>query len=97
MSEYRDIVIETILNKGEASSKPIRARPVEGQGFSTDLRVECSKGMREHHPIGTKFLVQCKITDREGAPFLYRHYRWDYKVLTDEEARAFIEQHYRDD
>jgi len=94
MSHYRDYIIQTYENLGEPSNKRVRARPLPGQGVSTDRKVECSEGMRLSHPIGTYFKVRCKVTDREGTPFLYRHYTWSYEVITPEQAEKFIEEHF---
>lgn len=95
MSHYREIVIETFENLGEPAAERIRARPLPGQGLGTAMRVACSSKMREGHPIGTKFKIIAKVTDREGGTeFLYCHYSRPYDVLTDEEARAFIRKHY---
>jgi hypothetical protein len=34
------------------------------------------------HPVGTKFRIYAKETDREGSPpFLYTHFSWPYEVL----------------
>ena len=93
MTEYREIVIETYDNLGEPSAESIRARPIFGQDLDPSMKVECSSKMRENHKIGTKFLIQAKVTNREcGTSFLYSHYSWPYKVLTDKEANAFIKQ-----
>ena len=97
MSEYRDIIIKTYLNIGEASSKPIRAHPLPGQGYSPDMNIECSADMREQYPVGTLFQVKVKITDRDGSPFLYRHYQWDYEVVSSDEAVRFIKEHFKPD
>jgi hypothetical protein len=44
--------------------------------------VECSKAMRTQHPVGTKFRIFAKETDREGGPsFLYTHFSWPYEVV----------------
>jgi hypothetical protein len=92
---YRDVVIETYRNRGEPSRAKIRARPVPGQGLSPNMKVECSSSMRERHPVGTKFIVQCKVTDREGgAEFLYTSFYWDFRVVTDVQAKAFIHEHH---
>ena len=91
MSDYREIVIETYHNRGEPSRRGIRARPLPGQGLPVDLKVECSSSMRERHAVGTRFIVGCKLTDREGgAPFLYTHHQWPYRVVTHSEAEEFI-------
>jgi len=92
MSHYRYFIIETYENKGEPSSKKVRARPVAGQGVPKTLNVECSVAMREAHQVGTLFKVDCKVTDREGTTFLYRHYTWPYLVVTKMQAMQFIEQ-----
>jgi hypothetical protein len=90
MSHYRYFIIQTYVNRGEPSSKPIRAHPLPGQGVSEALNVECSDGMRQSHSPGTLFKVDCKVTDREGTPFLYRHYTWPYEVVSAADAAEFI-------
>lgn len=91
MSAYRELVVETYRNYGEPSGSSVRVRPVEGQGISTTMSVECSKSMRSAHPLGTKFLIRCKITNREdGSPFLYSSWQWKYKVLTDAETESYV-------
>lgn len=90
MGHYRRVAIETFRNPGEPSSKPLRARPLPGQGLDIGMRVECSSRMRDRYPPGTVFIVQAQVTDREGGPsFLYTHYNWAYEVvaLADAEAR----------
>jgi hypothetical protein len=95
MPYYRYFIIQTYRNIGEPSSRKIRAHPLPGQGVSTTLNVECSVPMREHHPPNTLFKVDCKVTDRKGTPFLYRHYSWPYEVVTRRDADKFIEQQFR--
>jgi len=90
MSEYRNYIIQPYENIGEPSNKRIRARPLPGQGVSTTRKVACSEGMREAHPIGTCFMVECTVTDREGTTYLYRHYNWHYEVISREDADIFI-------
>ena len=90
MSYYRDIVIETYWNPGEPSNKAIRARPMAGQGFSTNLNVECSSEMRAKYPIGTLMVVRAKITDREGTVFLYTHHSWPFRIVSKLEAKKLI-------
>lgn len=90
MSHYRYFIIETYENRGEPSSKKVRARPLPGQGVSPNLKVECSTAMREAYPPGTLFKVDCKVTDRQGTPFLYRYSAWPYEVVTAEQAKQFL-------
>ena len=95
MSHYRYFIIETYENRGEPSSKKIRAHPLPDQGVPTSLNVECSAPMRESHSPGTLFEVDCKVTDREGTPFLYRHYSWPYEVVSRQAAAIFIASQFR--
>ena len=90
LPQDRYFIIETYKNRGEPSNKKIRAHPLPGQDVSTLLNVECSAGMRDSHAPRTLFKVRCKVTHRAGAPFLYRHYRWPYEVVTRAEAEEFI-------
>lgn len=91
MSNYRTVVIETYIGRGTTSSEGIRARPLPGQKLDTSMNVECSSKMRTGHPVGTMFLIQAKVTSKEGGtPFLYSHYNQSYKIITAEEANKFI-------
>ena len=91
MSHYLQVIIETYHHAGGGSSKKVRARPVGGQGLDTSMNVECSSKMRKNYPVGTKFLIEAKLTNREGgSDFLYSHYNSPYEVVTDAQAQAFI-------
>lgn len=47
------------------------------------MKVECSARMRNGHPVGTRFRIKAKVTDREGGTdFLYTHYKWPYQVVS---------------
>ena len=66
----------------------IHIRPVAGGAFPTDLRVECSKRMSSDYPVGTRFRIWAKLTDREGGgQFLYTSWRWRFEVLSRPDAR----------
>lgn len=89
MPQYQYIVVQTYRQVGESSRAEIRARPVPGQGVSTDLQVECSKDMREAHPVGTKFRVRARLKQKLGGkPFLYTSWQWPYEVVTADRPRA---------
>lgn len=92
MGHYREIVIQTYRNPGEPSSEPVRARPAAGQGLPTSLNVECSSKMRRNFPPDTLIIIRAKLTDREGAPFVYSHYDWPYRVVTKAQAEQFIRE-----
>ena len=91
MSNYRTVAIETYSGRGTTSSEGVRARPLPGQNLDTSMNVECSSKMRKGYPVGTTFLIQAKVTCKEGGtPFLYSHYNQPYKVINAEEADTLI-------
>jgi hypothetical protein len=61
----------------------VHIRPLPGQGFPTNMHVECSKRLSREYPVGTRFRIQAKLTDREGGgEFLYSYFGWKYEVLS---------------
>lgn len=60
----------------------VHIRPCVGQGYSPSMQVECAKELTKNYPIGTRFRLRAKLTDREGGgEFLYSYYGWKYEVL----------------
>jgi hypothetical protein len=84
LNEHRIIKAETFVpTTHEPTNAKVRVRPVEGQGLSTDLRIECPRHVRKEYPVGTSFEMQVKMCQREdGAYFLYNHYSWYMEPLT---------------
>lgn len=81
---YRYVEVES-YRTGPTSGLhgPVHIRPCKGQGLPTTLHVECSKKLIRDYPVGTRFRLKAKLTDREGAgEFLYSHYRWPYTVIS---------------
>jgi hypothetical protein len=79
---YYTIVVETYRISGSGLHGDIHVRPVAGEQFPQTLHVRCPKAMRRAHPIGTRFRIYAKLTDKEGGnPFLHTHHNWDYEVL----------------
>ncbi len=86
--EYRDVAVESVEEGGR-----VVVRPVGGQAFSTEMRVECSRRLRDTdvYPLGTSFLVLAKMTDRLGGePYLYVFHGDPVKVLTPAQLEAFL-------
>ncbi len=76
---YSKIKVETYL---DAKTRKVRVRPVEGEMYPPETSVECSRSARYEYPVGTKFLIHAKLTDRAGsAPFLYSHHSWPMIVI----------------
>jgi hypothetical protein len=60
----------------------VHIRPVAGQGFANNMHVQCPKTMKVNYPVGTKFKIKAKLTDREGlGEFLYTSWRWPFEVI----------------
>lgn len=80
---YEWIEVETFIAPPGPYNSAIRVRPVQGEKYPPDTVVECSRSLRKSYPVGTRFLLQCKLTNREGGkPFLYSHYNSPFKVIS---------------
>lgn len=80
---YLNVIVESFIpsNPGGLHGD-VHIRPVEGGPYPTTLFVECSKKLSRDYPVGTKFQIVAKLTDRDGGgEYLYSHYRWKYKVI----------------
>ncbi|MCV0429609.1 MAG: hypothetical protein K5905_29565 [Roseibium sp.] len=83
-SQYQQVIVETYSGRKPGKSSLIHVRPVKGQPFPTTMDVECSRKMRKEYPVGTRFRIYAKETNREGGkPFLYSHFDWPYEVIED--------------
>lgn len=81
-SNYSQVVVETYYAVKAGKTSRIHVRPVAGQAYAQTMDVECSRTMRKAYPIGTKFKIWAKKTDREGGkPFLYSHFDWPFEVI----------------
>jgi hypothetical protein len=63
---------------------PVHIRPAADQKYPQSFLVECSNKLKkpDKYPIGTKFRIKVKLTNREdGTPFLYSHYKWNCEVI----------------
>ncbi len=80
---YVSLVVESYVPKESSGLHgSVHIRPVAGGPYPTSLHVECSKKLSKDYPVGTKFRIRAKLTDREGGgEYLYSYYRWKYEVL----------------
>ena len=72
-----------LVTRAKAEAGQLHIRPVQGQGLSTRLHVECSKELSDlkRHPLGTRFRIRAKLTDRRGGgAFLYSYFGWSVEV-----------------
>ena len=71
---------EPVLRSGLHGA--VHIRPCDGQGYPASMHVECSKKLSKDYPVGTRFRIGAKLTDREdGGEYLYSYYGWKYEVL----------------
>ena len=69
---YIKLKVETYL---DPLLKRPRVRPLPDQGYETNIAVECPRSMRKNYPLGTKFIITAKLTDREdGSDYFYSHH-----------------------
>jgi len=77
------VMVESYRESGSGLHGEVHIRPIAGQAYPTSLRVRCSKGLSRNYPVGTKFWIYAKLTDREGgSEFLSSHHSWDYEVVS---------------
>ena len=55
----------------------VHVRPTVDSGYPTSLQVRCSKSFSRDYPIGTRFQIRAKLTDKEGGTdFLHSPHTW---------------------
>ena len=93
-SAYRHVIVESFIPRDPSGRHGlVHIRPIPGQVFSPKLFVECSKRLvdTEKYPVGTKFKLSAKLTDRQGGTaFLYAYHGDPDIVVSDKQAKAFI-------
>ena len=86
-----EIIVQSFAQHGEPSPEQRRVRPLPGQGFDVNMRVECSRAMRTAFPVGQRFRLWVQAKSREGGPvFLYSNHRDVWHPVTEDEANRFI-------
>lgn len=80
---YRHVVVESYVPYSTAGLHgPVHIRPIAGQGLPDALQVECAKSLSRDYPVGTRFRLKAKLTDREdGGEYLYSYHGWKVEVL----------------
>ena len=92
---YRDVAVESAI---DPRSGRVIVRPVSGQAYATSLRVQCSRALSdpERYPVGTRFLLSAKLTDRQGGePYLYAWHGDPVRVMTKAAVKRFVEERRR--
>jgi hypothetical protein len=92
---YREVAVESFV---DPRSGRVAIRPVPGQAYASALRVQCSSALKdqERYPVGTRFLVSAKLTDRLGGePYLYAWHGDPVRVMTQAACKRFLEERRR--
>ena len=64
---YRNILVESYRPSSTSGLHgDVHIRPISDQGLPTDLQVSCSKKLSRNYPVGTRFRILAKLTDRKG-------------------------------
>ncbi|MGI4844498.1 MAG: hypothetical protein ACRYF7_14395 [Janthinobacterium lividum] len=87
---YREVAVESAI---DPRTGRVRIRPVSGQAYATSLRVQCSRALADlaRYPLGTRFLLSAKLTDRLGGePFLYAWHGDPVVVLSKAALARFL-------
>jgi hypothetical protein len=81
---YQMVIVESFApNSASGLHGDIHIRPIDGQGIPTTLHVECSKKLSNEYPVGTKFRIRAKLTDRKGGgEYLYSSFLWAFEILS---------------
>lgn len=83
-TDYELVEVESYLPLSTSGLHgKVHIRPVEGGRYPSDLQVECSKGLSRNYPVGSRFRIRAKLTDRlGGGQYLYSSWQWDYEVIS---------------
>ena len=89
MAKYGEPYVSVIVESYRPSRTgglhgPIHIRPVAGQGYPDNMHVQCWKGLSDpnRYPVGTKFKIRAKLSDREGGgDHLYSYHDWKFEVV----------------
>lgn len=82
-NSYDYVVVESFVPEQRSGLRGmVHIRPVAGGRYPATLHVECSKKLSRDYPVGTKFKLWAKLTNRDGGgEYLYSHYNWPYEIL----------------
>ena len=83
-NQYEKVLVESFISQNTSGKHgKIHIRPVVGNKYPSTLCVECSKKLSRNYPVGTRFILTAKLTDREGGgEYLYSYFAWKYEVVS---------------
>lgn len=82
-NSYEKVLVESYMPSCTSGKHgKVHIRPVTGHKYPKTLQVECSKKLSNDYPVGTKFLLNAKLTDRDGGgEYLYSYQGWKVEVI----------------
>lgn len=76
--EYVSIIAEVFYDPARRKNG---VRPASGQPFAQNIKIECSRAIRDY-PVGTKVRLRVVETAKEESrPFLYSSYKWAHELV----------------
>ncbi|MCG2583251.1 hypothetical protein [Massilia sp. TS11] len=90
---YREVAVRSV----RAADGSVRLAPLPGQAFASTMRVHAARALCDlaRYPLGSCFLLQARLTDRGGEPYLYSWHGDPVQLLGAEEAARFLEAYRR--
>lgn len=79
---HHRVIVESYSARKPGCQSEVRVRPIAGQMFPPDMKVQFSREARKMHAIGTRFQIWVKLSDiHGGTPFLQSPHKWPYVVV----------------
>lgn len=83
---FYGVVIESYLDNQNKKGQ-IRLRPSMNQGFPQNIHVSCSREKRKSFPIGTRFKMDLKVSQKSDGKFYLKSLK-NSLLLTEEEYNS---------
>lgn len=79
---HNQIIVESYSAREPGCKSEIRIRPIPGQLYPPEFKVQWSRKLRNAHTIGTKFRIWVKKSDIKGGNmFLQSPWQWPYEIV----------------
>lgn len=78
---HNQIIVESYSARKQGCKSEIRLRPIAGQLYPPDIKVQWSRTLRNAHAVGTKFRIWVKESNIKGGSFLQSPWQWPYDVV----------------
>lgn len=81
--DYKEIIVESFRPASTSGLHgEVHMRPVPGQFYPQSLKVQCAKRLTRDYPVGTRFKIRVKLTDRDGeGEYLSSYFGWPVEVM----------------